>query len=88
MHLKNWSTIYPGDGCTPAIARVYDVLSTTAYFPKDDMALSLGGEKSFKASYSGSLAEVCEAGAATGSRRHLGRQASRFIGERSLVAAS
>ncbi|MCP3447212.1 type II toxin-antitoxin system HipA family toxin [Bradyrhizobium sp. CCGUVB14] len=49
MHLKNWSTIYPGDGCTPAIAPVYDVLSTTAYFPKDDMALSLGGEKSFKA---------------------------------------
>lgn len=49
MHLKNWSTIYPGDGCTPAMAPVYDVLSTTAYFPKDDMALSLGGEKSFKA---------------------------------------
>jgi serine/threonine-protein kinase HipA len=49
MHLKNWSTIYPGNGCTPAIAPVYDVLSTTAYFPKDDMALSLGGEKSFKA---------------------------------------
>lgn len=49
MHLKNWSTIYPGDGCTPALAPVYDVLSTTAYFPKDDMALSLGGEKSFKA---------------------------------------
>ncbi|MCK1599420.1 HipA domain-containing protein [Bradyrhizobium sp. 147] len=49
MHLKNWSAIYPGDGCTPAIAPVYDVLSTTAYFPKDDMALSLGGEKSFKA---------------------------------------
>lgn len=49
MHLKNWSTIYPGDGGTPAIAPVYDVLSTTAYFPKDDMALSLGGEKSFKA---------------------------------------
>ncbi|QOZ36316.1 type II toxin-antitoxin system HipA family toxin [Bradyrhizobium sp. CCBAU 53421] len=49
MHLKNWSTIYPGEGCTPAIAPMYDVLSTTAYFPKDDMALSLGGEKSFKA---------------------------------------
>lgn len=49
MHLKNWSAIYPGDGCTPAIAPVYDVLSTTAYFPKDDMALSLGGEKSFNA---------------------------------------
>lgn len=49
MHLKNWSTIYPGDGCAPAIAPVYDVLSTTAYFPKDDLALSLGGEKSFKA---------------------------------------
>lgn len=49
MHLKNWSMIYPGDGRTPAFAPVYDVLSTTAYIPKDDLALSLGGEKSFKA---------------------------------------
>jgi serine/threonine-protein kinase HipA len=49
MHLKNWSMIYLGDGRTPAFAPVYDVLSTIPYLPKDDMALSLGGEKSFKA---------------------------------------
>jgi serine/threonine-protein kinase HipA len=49
MHLKNWSTIYPGDGRTPALAPVYDVLSSVPYLPKDQMALSLGGEKPFKA---------------------------------------
>ena len=49
MHLKNWSTIYPGDGCKPALAPVYDVLSSVPYLPKDQMALSLGGEKPFKA---------------------------------------
>lgn len=48
MHLKNWSLIYR-DPRTPELAPVYDVLSTTAYFPKDRLALSLGGEKSFKA---------------------------------------
>ena len=49
MHLKNWSTIYSGDGCTPALAPVYDVLSTMPYIPADAMALSLGGERAFKA---------------------------------------
>ncbi|MGY4335034.1 serine/threonine protein kinase HipA of HipAB toxin-antitoxin module [Bradyrhizobium sp. LB7.2] len=49
MHLKNWSLLYPGDGRTPALSPVYDVLSTIPYIPKDGMALSLGGEKSFKA---------------------------------------
>lgn len=49
MHLKNWSTIYSGDGRTPALAPVYDFLSTVPYLPKDQMALSLGGEKPFKA---------------------------------------
>jgi serine/threonine-protein kinase HipA len=48
MHLKNWSTIYPGDGCIPALAPIYDVLSSIPYLPKDQMALSLGGEKPFK----------------------------------------
>jgi serine/threonine-protein kinase HipA len=48
MHLKNWSLIYPGDGRTPQLAPVYDVLSTIAYLPNDSFALSLGGEKSFK----------------------------------------
>jgi len=49
MHLKNWSLIYPGDGRTPQFAPVYDVLSTIPYLPADNLALSLGGEKSFKA---------------------------------------
>ena len=49
MHLKNWSLIYRGDGGTPALAPIYDVLSTVPYIPADNMALSLGGERSFKA---------------------------------------
>jgi serine/threonine-protein kinase HipA len=49
MHLKNWSLLYPGDGRIPTLSPVYDVLSTIPYIPKDGMALSLAGEKSFKA---------------------------------------
>lgn len=49
MHLKNWSLIYRGDGDTPELAPLYDVLSTVPYIPADAMALSMGGERSFKA---------------------------------------
>ncbi|WP_314951963.1 type II toxin-antitoxin system HipA family toxin [Bradyrhizobium cosmicum] len=49
MHLKNWSLLYPGDGRTPTLSPVYDVLSTIPYIPKDGLALGLAGEKSFKA---------------------------------------
>ena len=49
MHLKNWSLIYRGDGRTPALAPIYDVHSTVPYIPADSMALSLDGERSFKA---------------------------------------
>jgi serine/threonine-protein kinase HipA len=49
MHLKNWSVIYRGDGGKPELAPIYDVLSTVPYLPADAMALSLGGERSFKA---------------------------------------
>ncbi|AJA10906.1 HipA N-terminal domain-containing protein [Sphingopyxis fribergensis] len=49
MHLKNWSLIYPGAGDTPALAPIYDTLSTVPYIPSDGLALSLGGERSFKA---------------------------------------
>lgn len=49
MHLKNWSLIYPGEGAAPELAPVYDLLSTVPYSPADSLALSLGGEKSFKA---------------------------------------
>jgi serine/threonine-protein kinase HipA len=49
MHLKNWSLSYPGDGRTPVLAPIYDALSTIPYLPKDGLALSLAGEKSFTA---------------------------------------
>lgn len=49
MHLKNWSLIYPDNGAKPAFSPIYDVLSTVPYIPADTMALSLGGERSFKA---------------------------------------
>ncbi|WP_154721115.1 type II toxin-antitoxin system HipA family toxin [Ciceribacter sp. T2.26MG-112.2] len=49
MHLKNWSLIYRGAGDRPEFAPVYDVLSTIPYIPADAMALSLSGERSFKA---------------------------------------
>lgn len=48
MHLKNWSLLYAGDGRTPTLSPIYDVLSTVPYIPKDGLALSLAGEKSFK----------------------------------------
>lgn len=49
MHLKNWSLIYYGKGDKPALAPVYDVLSTVPYIPSDAMALSLACERPFKA---------------------------------------
>lgn len=49
MHLKNWSLIYHGKGNKPALAPVYDVLSTVPYIPSDAMALSLASERPFKA---------------------------------------
>lgn len=48
MHLKNLSLIYRDEGSTPTLAPIYDVLSTIPYIPTDSMALSLGGERSFK----------------------------------------
>ncbi len=49
MHLKNWSLIYREAGDKPQLAPVYDVLSTVPYIPADAMALTLAGERSFKA---------------------------------------
>jgi serine/threonine-protein kinase HipA len=49
MHLKNWSLIYRGAGDKPQLAPVYDVLSTVPYIPTDAIALSLAGERSFRA---------------------------------------
>jgi len=49
MHLKNWSVIYRDKGDRPGLSPVYDVLSTIPYIPADAMALSLAGERPFKA---------------------------------------
>lgn len=49
MHLKNWSLIYPDDGIKPAIAPVYDFVSTIPYLPNDGMALTIAGERAFDA---------------------------------------
>jgi serine/threonine-protein kinase HipA len=49
MHLKNWSLIYREAGDKPQFAPIYDVLSTIPYIPADAMALSLAGERPFKA---------------------------------------
>ena len=44
MHLKNWSLIYP-DGRTPALSPGYDFVSTIAWLPDENMALTLGRSK-------------------------------------------
>lgn len=49
VHLKNWSLIYRGVCDKPELAPIYDVLSTLPYIPADAMALSIGGERTFKA---------------------------------------
>lgn len=49
VRLRGCSAICPGDGNTPALAPVSDLLSTTPYLPADDLALSGSGERAFKA---------------------------------------
>lgn len=46
MHLKNWSLIYP-DTRAAAIAPAYDFVSTIAFMPDEDMALSFLDSKAF-----------------------------------------
>ena len=45
MHLKNWSLIYP-DRQIAALSPGYDFVSTIAYLPDANMALTLGRSKS------------------------------------------
>ncbi|MDX2264324.1 MAG: type II toxin-antitoxin system HipA family toxin [Hyphomicrobiales bacterium] len=46
-HLKNFALLYPeGSGCT-TLAPVYDLVTTTAYLPRDAMALTLDGSASW-----------------------------------------
>jgi len=44
-HLKNFGVLYDHPGAPVRLAPVYDVVTTTAYFPKDVPALSLAGTK-------------------------------------------
>lgn len=44
-HLKNFGVVYDSPGAPVRLAPVYDVVTTTAYIPKDIPALSLAGTK-------------------------------------------
>jgi serine/threonine-protein kinase HipA len=44
-HLKNFGVLYDRPGAPVRLAPVYDVVTTTAYIPKDVPALSLAGTK-------------------------------------------
>lgn len=44
-HLKNFGVLYDRPGAPVRLAPVYDVVTTTAYIPKDIPALSLAGTK-------------------------------------------
>jgi serine/threonine-protein kinase HipA len=46
MHLKNWSLIYP-DRRSAALAPAYDFVSTIAYLPDDQLALTFVDSKQF-----------------------------------------
>ena len=49
MHLKNVSLIYTKGGDAPELAPNYGLLSTVPYMPTAGLALSLGGERTFRA---------------------------------------
>ncbi|HTV72838.1 MAG TPA: HipA domain-containing protein [Candidatus Acidoferrales bacterium] len=46
MHLKNWSVIY-SDGRTPTLAPAYDYVSTIAYVPSDELALTIARSRAW-----------------------------------------
>ncbi len=46
-HLKNFSMIYENPEGAVRLAPAYDIVSTTAYQPRDVLALTLNGSKSF-----------------------------------------
>ncbi|HEY5348467.1 MAG TPA: HipA domain-containing protein [Candidatus Lustribacter sp.] len=48
MHLKNWAICYP-DGRNPRLAPMYDFVCTRYYYPTADLALTIGGTRSFEA---------------------------------------
>ena len=46
-HLKNFAVLYENSEREVRLAPAYDILSTTPYFPRDTLALTLNGTKSF-----------------------------------------
>ena len=44
-HLKNYGLIYKDTSSIVNLAPIYDIVTTTAYLPKDIMALTLNGSK-------------------------------------------
>lgn len=47
-HLKNWSARYH-DRRTPRLSPAYDIVPTIVYLPRDDAALTIGGQRRFDA---------------------------------------
>jgi serine/threonine-protein kinase HipA len=54
-HLKNFGFLYPDPQSPVRLAPAYDIVCTLAYIEDDELALSLGGQKSFYASRLGLL---------------------------------
>jgi len=48
-HLKNFAVLYDNPEGEVRLAPAYDILSTTPYLPRDTLALTLNGTKSFPA---------------------------------------
>jgi serine/threonine-protein kinase HipA len=46
-HLKNSTFLYP-DGRTPTLSPAYDIVPTVFFQPRDELALSFGGKRSFE----------------------------------------
>jgi len=46
-HLKNFAVLYDSPEREVRLAPAYDILSTTPYIPRDTLALTLNGTKSF-----------------------------------------
>lgn len=47
MHLKNWSVVYP-DRLKPRLSPAYDLVSTIAFLPDDNLALKVSRSKRFR----------------------------------------
>lgn len=61
-HLKNFGLLYESPDQAARLAPAYDIVCTRAYIPEDELALTLGGQRSFHAAKLGllDLAKICE----------------------------